>query len=67
MSKILQDSESSKVSKEDGEGTPSYSDADKKTTLEIESIIYKYEKDMDPYERRGAKVFDKKGSLSGAL
>ncbi|WP_025682768.1 hypothetical protein [Paenibacillus maysiensis] len=53
-----QDDVSSKVSTEDGESTPSYSDTDKKTALQIESVIYKYQKEMDPYERRGAEVFD---------
>ncbi|WP_226001605.1 hypothetical protein [Paenibacillus sp. BJ-4] len=49
---------SPKVSNEGGERVPSYSDADKKNALQIESIFNKYEKEMAPYEQQGNGVFD---------
>lgn len=51
-----QDNVSSKVSIEVGESTPSYSDADNKKALQIESIFNKYEKEMIPYELQGNRV-----------
>lgn len=45
-------------SNEGDESTPSYSDADKKNALQIESIFNKYEKEMTPYEQQGNGVFD---------
>ncbi|MGW9526715.1 hypothetical protein ACWHAM_02980 [Paenibacillus terrae] len=49
---------SSKVSNEDVESTPSYSEVDKKNALQIESLINKYENEMTPYEHQGNGVFD---------
>ncbi|CCC85611.1 hypothetical protein PPM_2674 [Paenibacillus polymyxa M1] len=54
------------VSEEDVESTPLFSDADRKKALQVESVLYKYQSEMAPYEQNGAGVLDKSKKIDDA-